>query len=143
MTQRALSRRWARPTAVPRPNLPLARSTPELGWKLQWLVGRFTVEHDISQSNLEKKLRWGWDRFVRWMEAKGHRYQGGFHLSGPYYHVELTGVTGLPQRAGLFYARDIPRSLEDSAGAVDYKVGGWFVTREQLIEVLDDNSGHS
>ncbi len=122
---------------VPKPGLPLIRSTPDLGYQAVRIRGRIDVEAGLRSAMKKKKLYWAFNRFVNWMEKEGNRYKGDLSITGPYPHAELkepdiqTGDRGGQRR--------VARNLEDDVGQddrEDYVIEATFIRREE-VQLVD------
>lgn len=122
---------------VPKPGLPLIRSTPNLGYQAVRIRGRIDVEVWLKPETKKKKLYWAFNRFVTWMEREGNHYKGGLSITGPYPHAELKEPdTQIGDRGDT---RRVARNLKDDVGQddrEDYVIEATFVRREE-VQLVD------
>lgn len=130
-------RRRLAPAIVPAsPGLPLIRSTSNLDWQLVRLKGTIDVEEGLKPETARKRVYWGWQRFVTWMEKEGHQYKGGLTITGPFphmdYHQPDTQVGDRGDKRPV--AREISRDLGNN-GKLDYTIEANFLVKETLREI--------
>ena len=128
---------YALPLLPVKSGVPLIRSVPNLGWQAVRIRGRIDAEKSLKPETKKKKLYWGFQRFVKWMESEGHKYQGSLSITGPYPHADLKPPdTQVGDRGGQ---RSVARNLEQDVGhsdLEDYVFEATFITRER-VQLVD------
>ncbi len=128
---------YATPLLPVKSGLPLIRSTPNLGWQAVRIRGRIDVEKTLQPETKKKRLYWGFQRFVQWMEKEGHRYRGSLSITGPYPHADLKQPdTQVGDRGGR---RSVARNLKEDVGhpsLEDYVIEATFLARER-VQLVD------
>lgn len=140
MSNLAIARRHAPSIAIPTPGGPLVRAVPDLGWAKVQMKGRIDVEEDMPEEARKKRVYWGVQRFIRWMEsAEGARFAGDVQISGPFSHFDPKPPDVQVGDRGA--TRPRARNLgADSTGTgkEDYVIVCSFYIREQVQEVRTD-----
>ena len=128
---------YATPLLPVKSGFPLIRSTPNLGWQAVRIRGRIDVEKSLKPETKKKRLYWGFQRFVTWMESEGHKYKGGLSITGPYPHADLKEPdTQVGDRGGR---RSVARNLKEDVGQddlEDYVIEATFLAKER-VQLVD------
>ena len=129
---------YAPPLVVPKPGLPLIKSTPDLGWQLVRVKGRIDVDASLKPGTKKKKVYWAWKRFVKWQESEGLRYVGGLEIQGPFPHANLKPSDTQTGDRGA--TRPVARSVEDDLepDVEDYVILANFWKRESVVMLDTD-----
>ena len=142
MLQVKAGRRHAPPLVDPSPGLPLIKSVPSLGRRLEWRKGRINVDADATPQVRKGRIKWAVERFVEWMGKEDRaypRYDIALPIiSGPYPHFNPKPPnTQIGDRGGKRkVARQVIQDLDN--GEQDYVIEVLFEVPEYITELPTD-----
>ena len=126
----------------------LIKSTPGLKVVRVWVDGMAHVYHDLPERLRPAFLLEAFGELLEWQEKKGLQWapyeakakppspEGWHRFGGIWWKGPLQSVWALPRgQARLVAGEDY---LNQAGGKVGYRVGSYFLVREQIAEVLVD-----
>lgn len=137
----------AAPILAPTAGLPLIKSAPSLGWRVEWRRGRSRpLDRDMPEGQRKREVLRDLQTFVAWMEKEdGAQWiktaadgTPGIKLLGPFAHFEARKPDLQQGDAGgsREVARSVMRDTEpEDGGRVEYEIHCLFRVREAVTEL--------